>query len=343
MTNYLILVHRLDLIASGPTTSILGLYDFLFPKGKTTLLTLYGKSSFRENQINLETKSLLSRKGLSTKLIKVVWRLLSGTNHNVVILNGAWALYNYVVVFICILRDSDVIWFPRGCLMPLAIKRGRYRLSTLLKQCALLTFERFVMMHSSRIIVTSEMEKESIPAIYWDKVLIRSNPVKVNRCLLENSDSRMRENYILFLGRIHPIKRIDKLILSAIANDFKLIIAGPDFNNYWAKLNESFEVELRENITYVGPVFGEEKFDLIEGARYLALVSDSENFGNVVLEALGHGTPVIVSEGVPWTPNGSTIYNWESFCFNEGLDSHKTSDIIKDCHQQYLDMSFELW
>lgn len=343
MINYIIFAHRLDLVASGPTTSILGLYDFLVQKGKTTLLTLVGESFYRENQINVEAKNFLSRKGLSVRLIKVVWRLLSGTNRKVVILNGAWGPYNYIVVLICFLRGCDVIWFPRGCLMPLAIKRGRYHLSTLLKQCALLTFERFVMIQSSRIIVTSEMEKESIPATYWNKVLIRNNPVQVDRCLIENLDFNTRENYILFLGRIHPIKRIDKLILAAIESNFNLVIAGPDFNNYWAKLNKSFEIDLRKNIKYVGPVFGKEKSDLIEGARYLALVSDSENFGNVILEALGHGTPVIVSEGVPWTPNGSTIFSWESFRFTESLDSHKTSDTIINCHQKYLEMSFELW
>ena len=45
---------------------------------------------------------------------------------------------------------------------------------------------------------------------------------------------------------------------------------------------------------------GEEKYKLYANAYFSILVSHSENFGNVVIEALSQGTPVIASKGTPW-------------------------------------------
>ena len=45
---------------------------------------------------------------------------------------------------------------------------------------------------------------------------------------------------------------------------------------------------------------GEEKNKVIASNMALVLPSKSENFGNVVLEALAQGTPVIASKNTPW-------------------------------------------
>jgi glycosyltransferase involved in cell wall biosynthesis len=50
----------------------------------------------------------------------------------------------------------------------------------------------------------------------------------------------------------------------------------------------------------VGSLVGKEKFRAYASARYSFLVSNSENFGNVVIEALSQGTPVVASKGTPW-------------------------------------------
>jgi glycosyltransferase involved in cell wall biosynthesis len=51
-------------------------------------------------------------------------------------------------------------------------------------------------------------------------------------------------------------------------------------------------------VIFTGPVHGGDKAALIANARALILPSYSENFGNVVLEAMAAGRPVIVSREV---------------------------------------------
>jgi glycosyltransferase involved in cell wall biosynthesis len=51
-----------------------------------------------------------------------------------------------------------------------------------------------------------------------------------------------------------------------------------------------------------GPVTGDLKQALLQHSVCLLLPSHRESFGNVVLEALAAGTPVLASVGTPWQP-----------------------------------------
>jgi glycosyltransferase involved in cell wall biosynthesis len=59
---------------------------------------------------------------------------------------------------------------------------------------------------------------------------------------------------------------------------------------------------LGARVRFVGPVRGVEKSDWFAGAEVLALPSDDENFGVVVVEAAHLGTPVVVSDQVGLAP-----------------------------------------
>jgi glycosyltransferase involved in cell wall biosynthesis len=51
-------------------------------------------------------------------------------------------------------------------------------------------------------------------------------------------------------------------------------------------------------VRLVGPAWGADKQALLGGARAVVLTSYSENFGNVVLEAMAAGTPAVVTPEV---------------------------------------------
>jgi glycosyltransferase involved in cell wall biosynthesis len=109
--------------------------------------------------------------------------------------------------------------------------------------------------------------------------------------------------YVLFLGRLHPKKRLDVLIpafLESVPQPFKLVVAGPDELNLWEKLAARFlkGAGAVERVVRIGTVGGREKVWLLAGATLFALPSEHENFGVAALEALAAGTPTLLSPHV---------------------------------------------
>ncbi|HTH25594.1 MAG TPA: glycosyltransferase [Vicinamibacterales bacterium] len=106
--------------------------------------------------------------------------------------------------------------------------------------------------------------------------------------------------YVLFLGRINWKKGLDRLIEAmAHAPGVRLIVAGNDEEGYQPALESiARRSGVGDRLIFTGPVHGADKTALIDGARALVLPSYSENFGNVVLEAMAAGRPVIVSREV---------------------------------------------
>lgn len=106
--------------------------------------------------------------------------------------------------------------------------------------------------------------------------------------------------YVLFLGRVNWKKGLDRLI-GALARvpGIRLVIAGNDEEDYRAVLEPlAARLEVSSRIEFAGSVHGADKAALLANARVLILPSYSENFGNVVIEAMAAGCPVIVSKDV---------------------------------------------
>jgi len=86
------------------------------------------------------------------------------------------------------------------------------------------------------------------------------------------------------------------------------------------------EKKLQKRILFVGHVEGDSKMKLLKYAKCLILPSHSENFGNVVIEALEYGTPVIASKGTPWEIlNEKNAGIWSK---NDGLSLSKAMTTI---------------
>src|SRR5205823_3603659 len=107
----------------------------------------------------------------------------------------------------------------------------------------------------------------------------------------------------LFLGRLHPKKRVDFLLeafLDAAPQECKLVIAGPDECSLWKPLAARFlsDTAAARRVLRMGTVSGKDKVALLAGAALFALPSEHENFGIAALEALAAGTPVLLSPHV---------------------------------------------
>ena len=106
--------------------------------------------------------------------------------------------------------------------------------------------------------------------------------------------------YLLFMGRVHWKKGLDRLLRALVLLEgVNLVIAGNDEEGYRRGLEEQAAgLGLCDRIVYTGPVGGADKPELLRHCRMLVLPSYSENFGNVVLEAMALGRPVVVTPEV---------------------------------------------
>ncbi len=105
---------------------------------------------------------------------------------------------------------------------------------------------------------------------------------------------------IVALGRIKLEKRLDRLISAwSFGIELPLVIAGNDDESITPNLFAHARAEgVSDKIHFIGPVEGDKKWLLLKNASLLVLPSYSENFGNVVLEAMAVGCPVITTPEV---------------------------------------------
>lgn len=104
--------------------------------------------------------------------------------------------------------------------------------------------------------------------------------------------------FLLYIGRLIPLKGIEIACRVADALGMKIVVAGPGGKSYgqgWVEADEGrWEAEQLE---YVGPVGVAERADLM-GAAAVTLVPTlyAEPFGGVAVESMMCGTPVVTTD-----------------------------------------------
>ncbi|MFZ1750108.1 MAG: glycosyltransferase family 1 protein [Saprospiraceae bacterium] len=113
------------------------------------------------------------------------------------------------------------------------------------------------------------------------------------------SNSQLNDHpYFLYVGAIHPRKNILKLIRAFVkfnassSQKYKLVLAG---RMAWKTEEIAQAIANSEDVIYMGMVSEGVKNQLLAHAVAVAYISLFEGFGIPILEAMGHGTPVITS------------------------------------------------
>ncbi len=103
--------------------------------------------------------------------------------------------------------------------------------------------------------------------------------------------------YLAFLGRISPEKRLDRAIEIARRSGRKLRVAAkiyPEERAYDAQTIEPLLHESRSFVEFIGEVGGRGKDEFLGNAyAFLFPIDWAEPFGLVMIEAMARGTPVI--------------------------------------------------
>ncbi len=191
---------------------------------------------------------------------------------------------------------------PRGMLVGDVIRRK----SRWVKSAWIQLIERRSLACASRVHVTAEIERNEIKALGLKLPSIFCVPNGVNwprrhSALSAGPFAGLARPYALFLSRINRKKGLDLLIRSwKWVPDLVLVVAGnDDEEGYLSALKTLAESEgVTHRVRFLGLVQDEHKWALYENAEMFVLPSHSENFGNVVAEAMAMACPVVITPDV---------------------------------------------
>ena len=238
--------------------------------------------------------------------INLIWRSLCDFHKfDIIIVTSIFYPLSAILLFYSFIFNKKIIISPRGELYDNALnsKSKVFKLLYIkILKVSLSAKSRNYTFHATAI-----EEEHTIPKYFSDKIKIVIIPNYIY--LPQLVEKKYSREYILFLGRIHPDKALDKLIdaflllkSNATHSSIKLVLTGDLNSKYGNEILEYIKAkEIDDDIEFVGFVEGESKSKLIANAICTVLISDSENFGNSILESLVFATPVITSTGTPWS------------------------------------------
>lgn len=211
---------------------------------------------------------------------------------------------------------KPTILSPRGSLGKWAINNGN-KFKKLWLKLFIKPFSNYVIWHA-----TSDQEKQEILSHFPDaKIKIIPNGIDMSEFKKFNQMEKEEyikkyikknkininniNNIIISMGRLQKKKGFDILInsfyfiLHKYPNSF-LLIAGPDEGEKQNLEKLIKKLSLENNVFLVGNLQGQDKIDFLANADLFVLPSHNENFGNVYLESLAVGTPIVASKNTPW-------------------------------------------
>lgn len=194
---------------------------------------------------------------------------------------------------------------PRGMLVPDLVRRK----SRLAKSAWIALIERRNIEAAAFLHVTSALEAHEAGRFGMRLPELAVIPNGVGGEFGEEDASALPElladaPFLLFVGRVNWKKGLDRLIPAlASVPEANLVVAGNDEEEYVPALQAiASKAGVAGRVRFVGEVRGWAKAELMRRAALLVLPSYSENFGNVVLEAMAEGCPVAVTAGVGLAP-----------------------------------------
>lgn len=233
-----------------------------------------------------------------------------GTDNSVFHLHGVFMYTQYIGSRIALEKQIPYVISPHGMLEPWHLKDKSFK-----KRIYLELFLKNILSKSKILHAITPLEKENLFALTKHKYIYEiPNFIHFSDIPNDLTYSPDEEEYMLFLGRLHPKKGLDILIESMTKIENKKIqlkIVGSE-NEYSTALKvKCKELGIDHRVAFLGGVFNTEKNKLFANAKVFIAPSYSEAIGMVNLEAAACKTPVITTYNTginpAWNQNGGIM------------------------------------
>ncbi|MDX1406930.1 MAG: glycosyltransferase [Saprospiraceae bacterium] len=289
----------------GPVKSIAALCEGLWEQGTDVLVLTTSANGTAEMEVPLNRVEIVhgvpviyhrridrGRGYLSPRLIATIWRRCR--EFQVVHLHSWWNAGTVIGALICRLRGVPTIISARGSLSAYTFSHGHWLVKRMLHRLGGRQLLKRSVLHATSSKEVEDYAKYvgSPRTVMIPNLLDIREPVAGKR-----PDDRLD---LVFLGRLHPIKNLEFLLEVLTSPDlppFTLTIIGDGPREYVDQLKAQAQ-PIAQHVRWTGWKGDQEKDQILASASALVLLSETENFGNVVIEALCQGTPVLVSKGV---------------------------------------------
>lgn len=242
-------------------------------------------------------------------------RFLENSDYNLYHCNALWMGINHDTCRIARAKKKPYIISPHGMLYPTALKVHSWKKNIL----RTLWYNKDIM-EATCLHVTCEQEKDYCRTFgYKGPIAVIPNCVSFPKGVsLKTSLAKVNgRRQIGFLGRLHPIKKVENLLYALallpheLQKQVSLQIMGKydDVYDEWLKA-ETRRLNISDSVEFVGFVGGADKYERLSRLSALFVPSEQENFGMIVPEALICGTPVYASLGTPWEELNTRQCGW---------------------------------
>jgi glycosyltransferase involved in cell wall biosynthesis len=218
-----------------------------------------------------------------------------------------WNFTEWSAAFACWAAGVPYVISTRGMLLGASRRHRAWR-----KKIFYPIIESRVLRRAKFLHVTSTEEEGEIKRLgLKNRVLELPNGVDIPRDISERR-GQFRNKYgigedtpiVAWMGRIHPIKRLDLLALAfakvqSIAPQVRLVLAGPDERGHMAEVAPLFS-RCGDAVIWTGELGSADKTLLLADADVLVACSSVESFGMSIVEAMAAAVPVVVTQTCPW-------------------------------------------
>jgi len=225
-------------------------------------------------------------------------QLIGAVSPDVVHIHGLWSPYLAAFANAALRHGIPYIVAPHGMLEEWSLQVRSMR-----KRLALKFYQGKILAHAACIHATSAMEAQSLRRLgIAAPIFVVPNAVADPLEPIEPA-AKDAKRVLLFLSRIHEKKGLDMLLAAwneLRPRGWQLIIAGSGEPRYVERLHAFCKSHQVPDVEFLPHTEGKSRELLFARAAAFVLPTYSENFGNVVAEALIRGVPVLTTTGTPW-------------------------------------------